>query len=126
MKTGIAIAGITTLLMLPMGHWQAVNVVENQPSKIAAFEGHWDDGPIPLGIIGWIDEANGRTVALEIPGGVNMLAGDFSRTSRLPGAEQLRSGGPTAAPAHVSDVPLDGSAVGRDAGAHRLAVAGRS
>ncbi len=85
MKTGIAITGITTLLMLPMGHWQAVNVVENQPSKIAAFEGHWEDGPIPLGIIGFIDEANGRTVALEIPGGVNMLAGDFSRTVSYPG-----------------------------------------
>ena len=71
--------------MLPMGHWQAVNVVENQPSKIAAFEGHWDDGPIPLGIIGWIDEANGRTVSLEIPGVVTLFTGDFSRTKSFPG-----------------------------------------
>jgi cytochrome d ubiquinol oxidase subunit I len=85
LKVGIAIAGITTVLMLPMGHWQAVNVVENQPSKIAAFEGHWDDGPIPLGLIGFIDEANGRTVALEIPGGVNLLMGDLSRTESFPG-----------------------------------------
>lgn len=85
MATGAGIALASTLLMLPLGHWQAVNVVENQPSKIAAFEGHWDDGPIPLGIIGWIDEANGRTIALEIPGGVNMLAGDFSRTKSFPG-----------------------------------------
>ncbi len=85
MATGAGIALVSTLLMLPLGHWQAVNVVENQPSKIAAFEGHWDDGPIPLGIIGFIDEANGRTVALEIPGGVNLLAGDFSRTKSYPG-----------------------------------------
>jgi cytochrome d ubiquinol oxidase subunit I len=85
MATGIVIAGIATVLMLPMGHWQAVNVVENQPSKIAAFEGHWDDGPIPLGIIGFIDEANSRTVAIEIPGGVNLLTGDLSRTKSFPG-----------------------------------------
>lgn len=85
MKVGIAIAAIFTVLMLPAGHWQAVNVVENQPSKVAAFEGHWDDGPIPLGIIGWIDEGAGKTNALEIPGGVNLLAGDFSRTKSYPG-----------------------------------------
>lgn len=85
MTTGAAIAVITTVLMLPAGHWQAVSVVDNQPSKIAAFEGHWDDGPIPLGIVGYIDEANGKTVGLEIPGGVNLLAGDFSRTKSYPG-----------------------------------------
>jgi len=85
MATGVAIAGITTVLMLPMGHWQAVSVVENQPSKIAAMEGHWEDGPIPLGIIGWVNEDAGTTTALEIPGGVNMLAGDLSRTKAYPG-----------------------------------------
>ncbi|PKQ16374.1 MAG: cytochrome ubiquinol oxidase subunit I [Actinobacteria bacterium HGW-Actinobacteria-7] len=85
MATGIAIAGITTVLMLPIGHWQAVNVVNNQPSKLAAFEGHWDDGAVPLGIIGYIDETNGKTVGLAIPGGVNLLAGDFSRTKSYPG-----------------------------------------
>lgn len=85
MVTGLSIAVLFTVLMLPMGHWQAVSVVNTQPSKLAAFEGHWDDGPVPLGIIGYIDEANGRTVAIEIPGGVNLLAGDFSRTKSYPG-----------------------------------------
>lgn len=84
MATGAAIALVTTLLMLPLGHWQAANVVENQPSKIAAFEGHWDDGPIPLGIIGWIDTENRRTIALEIPGGVSFLT-DFDFTTEYPG-----------------------------------------
>ncbi len=85
MATGIAIAGITTVLMLPIGHWQAVTVVENQPSKVAAFEGHYEDGPIPLGVIGYVDEANSKVVGLEIPGGVNLLAGDFARTKSYPG-----------------------------------------
>jgi cytochrome d ubiquinol oxidase subunit I len=89
MATGIAIAGITTVLMLPAGHWQAVSVVDNQPSKIAAFEGHWEDGPIPLGLLGYIDEGNGTTVAIEIPGGVNLLAGDFSRTKSYPGLKSF-------------------------------------
>jgi len=85
MKTGIAVAAIFTVLMLPAGHWQAVNVVDNQPSKIAAFEGHWEDGPIPLGLVGWVNPGSGKTTALEIPGGVNLLAGDFSRTKSYPG-----------------------------------------
>ena len=85
MKTGILVAGDHHRLMLPAGHGQAVNVVENQPSKIAAMEGHWDDGPIPLGLIGWV-KADGRdTTAIEIPGGVNLLTGDFSRTKSFPG-----------------------------------------
>jgi cytochrome d ubiquinol oxidase subunit I len=85
MATGIIVAGISTLLMLPAGHWQAVTVVENQPSKIAAMEGHWDDGPIPLGIIGWVNEDAGTTTSIEIPGGVNLLAGDFAATKSYPG-----------------------------------------
>jgi len=89
MATGVMITLITTVLMLPLGHWQAVTVVENQPAKIAAFEGHWEDGPIPLGIIGFIDEANQRTVALEIPGGVNLMVGDFSRTESFPGLKSF-------------------------------------
>ncbi len=85
MKTGIAIAAVTTMLMLPIGHWQAVNVVTNQPSKVAAFEGHWDDGPMSLGLVGYIDEASGKTVSLAIPGGVNLLVGDFAGTKSFPG-----------------------------------------
>lgn len=78
MKTGIAIAAIATVLILPIGHWQALNVLAHQPSKIAAFEGHWDNGPMSLGLIGYVDQANGKTVSLAIPRGVNMLAGDFA------------------------------------------------
>ena len=89
MATGIAVAGIATVMMLPAGHWQAVNVVENQPSKIAAFEGHWEAGPIPLGIVGFIDEAGERTIGIEIPGGVNLLAGDLSRTKSYPGLKDI-------------------------------------
>ena len=85
MATGIAIAGVTVVLMLPIGHWQAVNVVSNQPSKVAAFEGHWNDGPMSLGLLGYVDVTSGKTVSLAVPGGVNLLVGDFSRTKSFPG-----------------------------------------
>jgi cytochrome d ubiquinol oxidase subunit I len=89
MATGVVIAAVATVLMLPLGHYQALEVLANQPIKIAAFEGHWDNGPIPLGIAGWIDTANNKTVSLEIPGGVNLLAGDFSGTKSYPGLNSV-------------------------------------
>lgn len=89
MATGILVALISTVLMLPAGHTQAVSVVENQPSKIAAFEGHWEDGPIPLGILGYIDEAGQKTYALEIPGGVNYMVGDFKLEKSFPGLKSF-------------------------------------
>jgi len=89
MATGIVIAAISTVLMLPAGHLQAVSVMNNQPSKIAAFEGHYQDGPIPLGLIGYVDEASGKVVGLEIPAGANFLAGDFSGTKSYPGLDSF-------------------------------------
>ncbi|MBI5231614.1 MAG: cytochrome ubiquinol oxidase subunit I, partial [Coriobacteriales bacterium] len=74
MAIGAAIALIFTLLMGPAGHWQAVAVAENQPTKLAAMEGMWDRGPAPLGLVGYVDSANKRTTALEIPGAVSFLA----------------------------------------------------
>ncbi|NTW39997.1 MAG: cytochrome ubiquinol oxidase subunit I [Cellulomonadaceae bacterium] len=89
MKTGVAIAVVFTVLMLPAGHLQAVNVVENQPSKIAAFEGHWDDGPIPLGIIGWVNEGSGSTTAGSRPASPGLGASDPSPS----GVDEDASGG---------------------------------
>jgi cytochrome d ubiquinol oxidase subunit I len=90
MVTGAAAALLFTVLMLPAGHLQAVSVVENQPTKIAAMEGHWDKGPIPLGIVGYIDTANKKTVALEIPGGVSFLT-DFRFDTEYPGLNDFKA-----------------------------------
>lgn len=73
--TGVALA----VLMLPAAHAQAVAVVENQPSKMAAMEGQWEDGPADLAFFGWVDEENQVTYSLGIPGGTSFLATfDFS------------------------------------------------
>ena len=50
-----------------------------QPTKMAAMEGHWETGPMPLGIIGWVDVENGTTRGIEIPGVTSFLAsGSFT------------------------------------------------
>ncbi len=88
MATGLLIALIFSVLMLPAGHWQAVTVVDTQPTKIAAMEGHWETGPIPLGIVGWVDTANQKTYSIEIPGMVSFLA-DWSFTTEYPGLKDF-------------------------------------
>jgi cytochrome d ubiquinol oxidase subunit I len=77
---GILIALIGSIAMGLTGHFQAVAVVDNQPTKVAAMEGHWDTGPIPIGVIGWVDVANKKTMAIEIPGVTSFLASGSFKT----------------------------------------------
>ena len=87
---GLGIALVTSIIMLPLGHWQAVEVVDNQPEKAAAMEGHWDTGPMDLGIIGWVNVDQGTTTSLAIPGGVSFLAsGNF--TKAVPRPQRLQA-----------------------------------
>jgi cytochrome d ubiquinol oxidase subunit I len=87
---GLTIAAIFSILMIVSGHFQAVQVVETQPTKIAAMEGHWDTGPIPIGIVGWVDVPNKRTIGLEIPGVTSFLAsGSF--TTPYPGLNDFKA-----------------------------------
>ncbi|NTU71416.1 MAG: cytochrome ubiquinol oxidase subunit I [Coriobacteriia bacterium] len=81
---GLIIALIGSIAMGLTGHFQAVEVVQQQPVKMAAMEGHWDTGPMPLGLVGWVDTVNKKTVAIEIPGGVSFLE-SFTFTKPLPG-----------------------------------------
>ena len=72
-SAGLAIAAIFSVLILVTGHFQAVEVVENQPAKMAAMEGHWGNGPMPLGLVGIVDTNAKTTSAIEIPGFVSFL-----------------------------------------------------
>lgn len=56
MKVGLAVALVASLLQLVTGHSSAEGVAENQPPKLAAFEGHFETGPAPLWLFGWVDE----------------------------------------------------------------------
>ena len=48
------------------------------------MEGHWDEGPMPLGIIGYVDAGGKRTFALEVPGFASFLT-DWDFDTPLPG-----------------------------------------
>jgi cytochrome d ubiquinol oxidase subunit I len=51
-----------------------VNVAENQPAKLAAFEGLYEtDAPADLYLVGWVDETNQRTSGLAVPNGLSWL-----------------------------------------------------
>ena len=87
-SVGLAVATIFSVLLLVSGHFQAVEVAEMQPIKMAAMEGHWDNGPMPLGIAGWVDVAGKKTTALAIPGGVSFLD-SMTFTKEFPGLNSV-------------------------------------
>jgi cytochrome d ubiquinol oxidase subunit I len=84
---GLAVAAIFSVLILVTGHFQAVEVVQQQPVKMAAMEGHWDTGPMPLGLIGFVNTSAKSTTALQVPGGVSFLE-SATFTKSYPGLNQ--------------------------------------
>jgi cytochrome d ubiquinol oxidase subunit I len=80
LKVGLFVGLVASLLQLVTGHDSAVGVSRNQPVKMAAFEGQYDSlTNAPLTLFGWVNEAEERTHALEIPGLLSyLLHGDTS------------------------------------------------
>lgn len=81
LKTGLAIAVVCCIAMIPVAHQQAVEVAEQQPAKLAAMEGQWEDGPAEMSLFGWVDEANHSTFTVGIPGLTSFLASGSFDTS---------------------------------------------
>ncbi|MDR3053410.1 MAG: cytochrome ubiquinol oxidase subunit I [Coriobacteriales bacterium] len=91
LKMGLVVGSITVVAMLPFAHMQAVVVAEEQPAKLAAMEGQWEDGPADMAFFGWVDEANGTTTALTLPGLTSWLAtGDANAI--YPGLNTVENG----------------------------------
>ncbi|MCL2632442.1 MAG: cytochrome ubiquinol oxidase subunit I [Coriobacteriia bacterium] len=91
MQMGLRVGIITVILMLPLAHMQAKVVAEYQPAKLAAMEGHWEDGPMDLSIIGWVDQTTGKTWSISIPGGASFLgSGNFDTI--YPGLDTIEGG----------------------------------
>ena len=84
LKVGLITGIVTTILMLPAAHSQAVVVADYQPTKLAAMEGQYEEGPVELSLFGWVDEETQTTYALGIPGGTSFLA-DGSFDTVYPG-----------------------------------------
>jgi cytochrome d ubiquinol oxidase subunit I len=60
LKIGLVFALLASTLQIVTGHNSALGVIENQPAKMAAFEGHYETGEMPLYLFGWVNEAAGE------------------------------------------------------------------
>lgn len=70
----LLLATVSSLAMFVSGHFQAHNVYETQPAKMAAFEAHYRTGPGDLSLLGWPDdETESIRGNVSIPGGLSML-----------------------------------------------------
>lgn len=73
-KITLVVAAIASLAQLFSGHSSADGVAVNQPAKLAAMEGHFEESaPADLYILGWVDKENKTTKGLKIPGGLSFL-----------------------------------------------------
>jgi len=75
MKIALVLALIASLLQLVTGHSSAIGVSENQPAKLAAFEGHYSpEAPADLYLFGWVDEEREQVdFGLRLPGMLSWL-----------------------------------------------------
>jgi len=74
LKTGIILMALTPLLLLGAAHEHAIQVIDTQPLKAAAMEGHFQTARgANIYALGYVDEANEKTYGLYIPGGLSFL-----------------------------------------------------
>ena len=67
-RGGLLLGTIASLSQLAAGHWQADNVAEYQPAKLAAFEGLYEtETGARAYVFGWPDDANRTVHGLAIP-----------------------------------------------------------
>ena len=73
-RIAIVLAVIASLAQLITGHSSAVGVSENQPAKLAAFEGHYEESaPGKLYLFGWVNEETETVLGPAIPGMLSWL-----------------------------------------------------
>jgi cytochrome d ubiquinol oxidase subunit I len=84
MKVGLGVALIASLLQLATGHSSALGVIQNQPAKMAAFEGHYHTGELPVYVLGWVDEETETVNGLKVPGPLSRwMLGDHAQLQGL-------------------------------------------
>ena len=88
MKTGLVVALVATCALFVSAHSTAVGVWEQQPTKLAAMEGQYEDEVPPLYFFGWVDEANQTVVGPSLPGFTSFLA-TFTFDTEYPGLNSL-------------------------------------
>ena len=83
-RIALVFGAVSALAQLVAGHFSAVVVAEHQPAKLAALEGVYDTTDnAGLTIIGWVDDENEKTYALEMPGMLSWML-------RLEGIDEVK------------------------------------
>ncbi|MDN3686338.1 cytochrome ubiquinol oxidase subunit I [Cyclobacterium jeungdonense] len=73
-RIALVVATIFSLSQLVSGHSSANGVAENQPAKLAAFEGHFEaSAPGDMYLFGWVDKESQQVWGIKIPGGLSFL-----------------------------------------------------
>lgn len=74
-KIGSIVGIVATCGLLFFAHSSAVEVAEEQPTKLAMMEGMYDSEVPPLYAFGWVDEESQEVLSpIAIPGGTSFLA----------------------------------------------------
>ncbi len=74
LKIALIVATVASIGQLVSGHQSAHGVAENQPAKLAAFEGHFEENaPGDLYLVGWVDKEAQKVVGIKVPGGLSFL-----------------------------------------------------
>jgi len=84
MKVGLGLALVASFLQIVTGHESAMGVIENQPTKMAAMEGHYETAEMSMYLFGWVDESDGEVKAgVALPKPLSRLV--LGSTNSLPG-----------------------------------------
>ncbi|MCI9129992.1 MAG: cytochrome ubiquinol oxidase subunit I [Eggerthellaceae bacterium] len=88
MRVGCIVGVISTVCLLGSAHMSAVEVWEEQPTKLAMMEGQYETGASELSLFGYVDEEAEEANSVAIPGGTSFLAtGTFD--AEYPGLNEL-------------------------------------
>ncbi|MDW3649400.1 MAG: cytochrome ubiquinol oxidase subunit I [Bacteroidia bacterium] len=73
-KIALFVAAFFSLSQLFTGHSSAEGVAKNQPAKLAAMEGHFEESAAAdMYILGWVDTENEKVSGIKIPHGLSFL-----------------------------------------------------
>ena len=99
LRAAITVAAVAVPLQILAGDLHGLNTLEHQPAKIAALEGIWHtEKGAPLTLVGWPNEAEGRTdYAIKVPRLASLiLAHDWN--AELKGLNEFPDAHPPVAP----------------------------
>lgn len=92
LKIGIVLFAVTPLLQLGAAHAHAIQVINTQPLKAAALEGHFQTARgADVYVLGYVDAAREKTYGIAIPKGLSFLY-NFDFNSEIKGLKDFPKG----------------------------------